>query len=308
MPLNYRIFIVEGSLTAFAALICSFSSVSEPEHARFLSPSEKAVIAANVEVHVHQHEQTTSNISITAEWTIFLRNPLNYVWTVLYAIACTTTSSVAVFAPTLVQTFHKGGGVGGQGAGTASSYYYTVPQVQAQVVPIFAASALVTLLVAWLADRTDHRCGFATAGYLLSLVGYAVLRFEPEPPGGGGGSYATDNPAVAMAALYLVSIGAYVSLPMIWTLTLLNSATPFQRAIACGFVVGIGNVAGFISSWLFRTSQAPHYRDGMTDSLILTAVGVALLVSTWVFIVVHNRREQNGPLGRKEGVVAKYRC
>lgn len=96
---------------------------------------------------------------------------------------------------------------------------------------------------------------------------------------------------------------------------MINSATPFQRAIAAGFVIGIGNVGGFASGWLFKTSQAPHYRAGMTDSLIMTLVSFALMGLAWVYITITNRRVDrimtdggSSIIFKDGGVVKRYRA
>ncbi|PSR86967.1 major facilitator superfamily domain-containing protein [Coniella lustricola] len=261
------IFIVEGAVTILIALLCSISRLAEPSTATFLTPEEKSAIAANVELV----QRTPSKSSRAAEWRSFLLNPLIYIWAMLYVFSCNTTSSIAVFAPTLVQSFHP---------------TYTTPQVQAQVVPIFAVSVAVTLLIAYLADRTDHRCGFALVGYILQVVGCAVLLHVPAdvyPQQNGAGT-------VAMLGLYCIAIGGFISLPMIWTLTLLNYETTLQRAIACGFVVGVGNVGGFTSSWLFRTSQGPYYHEGILAILIMTAAASVLLMFTLSTMVVLQRK------------------
>jgi hypothetical protein len=208
--------------------------------------------------------QSSPTAGLAAEWKAFLTNPLNYVWASLYVFTCTTAYSVAIFAPSFVQAFNP---------------TFTVPQVQGQVVPIFVVSAVACLLTAWGADRLDHRSGFALAGYVISIIGYAILRLP----------YIVSTP-VTMFALYFVSIGVYIALPMIWTMMLVNLPTPFQRAIGCGFVVGVGNVAGFISAWIFRTSEAPRYRAGMEDGLIMTIVAALMLAGTWVYIIVHNEK------------------
>lgn len=113
-----------------------------------------------------------------------------------------------------------------------------------------------------------------------------------------------------MLGLYFVSIGTYSSLPMVWTLTCLNLATPFQKAIGSGFVIGVGNVAGFISAWIFQTAEAPYYVAGMRDGLILTCVAAGVTAVTWVYIEWHNRRVDGEP-GKTEslssGAVLKYR-
>ena len=112
-----------------------------------------------------------------------------------------------------------------------------------------------------------------------------------------------------MLGLYFVSIGTYSSLPMVWTLTSLNLATPLQKAIGSGFVIGIGNVGGFVSAWIFRNSQAPYYTSGMIDGLILTCVAAGLTAVTWAYIEWHNGRLSRtfGLESLASGKVFKYR-
>lgn len=71
---------------------------------------------------------------------------------------------------------------------------------------------------------------------------------------------------------------------MVWTLTCVNLATPFQKAIDCGFV----------SACIFRKSEKPHYHAGMTDGLILTGVALLLTGCAWIYLVVHNRKKARG--------------
>ena len=112
-----------------------------------------------------------------------------------------------------------------------------------------------------------------------------------------------------MLGLYFVSIGTYSSLHVVWTLTSLNLATPLQKAIGSGFVIGVGNVAGFVSAWIFRNSEAPYYTHGMVVGVILTSVAAGLTVVTWVYIELHNRRlsQTFGIETLTSGVVFKYR-
>ena len=129
-------------------------------------------------------------------------------------------------------------------------------------------------------------------------MGYAILRFPRR-----------FSRSVMMLGLYFVSIGTYSSLPMVWTLTSLNLATPLQKAIGSGFVIGVGNVAGFVSAWIFRTSEAPYYFAGMTDGLILTCVAAGLTGATWLYIVRHNKNKTADTIeSLSTGVVFKYRA
>ena len=248
---------MEGCLTIGIGLACSLSNIGRPETSSFLNPEEKNTVAREV-------EERKTDIGLVAEWRVFFSNPLNYVWASCYVLTCSTTYSVAIFAPSFVGAFHP---------------HYTVPQVQGQVIPIFVVSAAACLISAWLADRYNNRASFTIAGYIVTMIGFIILR-----------QHHSLKPSIAMLGLYFVSIGTYTSLPLLWNLTLINLPTPFQKAIGCGFVVGIGNVGGFTSAWLFRTSEAPHYYQGMTDSLIFTVVSAVLIAAACIYIAVANKR------------------
>ncbi|KAH8666805.1 major facilitator superfamily domain-containing protein [Xylariales sp. PMI_506] len=261
------IFIIEGCLTMAIGLACCFLRISRPETASFLTEEERAIVVSTIRA------QSRPTRGLVSEWKTFLGNPLNYVWAALYVFTCSTAYSIAIFAPSFVQAFNP---------------KFTVPQVQGEVVPIFVVSAFACLATAWGADHFNHRFGFAITGYLISIVGYAILQLPH-----------IISSSVTMFALYFVSIGVYIALPMIWTMTLVNLPTPFQRSIGCGFVVGIGNVAGFISAWIFRSSEAPRYHSGMQDGLILTSISVGLVLAAWAYIAYHNgkvdRAQREGP-------------
>lgn len=141
------IFLVEGCLTIAIGLACCYSNVGRPEKSTFLTQEEKDIIASSVESRV-------STISVVAECKIFFSNILNYAWASLYVFTCTTTYSVAIFAPSFVKAFYP---------------KMSTPEIQGQVVPIFVVSAAACLLVAWLADRTNHRSAFAITGYVFTV-------------------------------------------------------------------------------------------------------------------------------------------
>lgn len=99
------------------------------------------------------------------------------------------------------------------------------------------------------------------------IIGYAILRETNR-----------FTPGVQLLALYLACMGAYTSMAMLWALTCLNAATPFQKALGSAFVIGVGNVGNFVSAWIFRSSEAPRYTAGTTTGLVLTCVAAGLTV------------------------------
>ncbi|KAK2775875.1 transmembrane transporter [Colletotrichum kahawae] len=251
------IFIIEGSFTAAAALLCAFANVGPPQKAKFLTEEEKRVVEASVETR-------TTQIGIWAEWKMFFLNPLNYCWATLYCFTTTTAYSVSIFSPSFVKAFHP---------------ELSAADIQAQIVPIFVVAAVACLVTAFAADRLNHRSAFGLVGFVFTIIGYAVLRKSQH-----------ESSSVTMMALYFIAFGTFITLPMIWILTIQNLQTPFQRAIGSGFVVGVGNTSSYISAWIFKTSDGPYYERGMTISMILVIIAFCILSATWVFIVAHNKR------------------
>jgi hypothetical protein len=263
-----RIFLVEGCLTFGISVVCCYSSIARPETAKFLTQEEKTIVARDVE-----SRETT--IGVAAEFKIFFSNILNYIWAASLVFTASTTYSVALFAPSFVEAFHP---------------KYTVPQVQGQVVPIFVVSAAGCAITAFLADRYQHRISFALGGYLFTTIGFTILRQSKLPA-----------PSISMLGLYFVSMGTYVSMPMVWSLTLANLPSLFQKAIGVGFVIGIGHVGAFTSAWFFRSAEAPRYHSGMTNSLIFSVLAFALVTFAAIYIVVANKKSDklaaSAPIG-----------
>ncbi|KAK1998233.1 major facilitator superfamily transporter [Colletotrichum falcatum] len=246
------IFIIEGIITVLAAFLCAAAKVGPPEKAKFLSEEEKIIIKSSVETR-------TTSIGAWGEWKLFLTNPLNYCWATMYCFTTTTAYSVSIFSPSFIKSFRP---------------ELDVAQVQAQVVPIFVVAAVACLSTAYAADRLNHRSAFGLVGFVFTIIGYAILRDERHTSSG-----------VTMMALYFIAFGTYITLPMVWILTMQNLQTPFQRAIGSGFVIGFGNVSGYISAWIFRTSEGPFYRRGMTISMVLVIIAFGVLSSTCDYVI-----------------------
>lgn len=286
------IFILEGLLTIVVGLVCCWSNISSPEQATFLTEEEKEIIEEVV-------ESRQPDLAKLAEWTAFLSNPLNYVWASLFVFTCATTYSISLFAPSFLQVFHPD---------------WSVPQVQGQVVIIFVVSSVAALLAGLGADRLNNRLVFALVGYLFTvsqnksstsinsrscanrhafqIIGYGILHRAREVSFG-----------VQLMALYFASLGTYTTMPMIWALSTVNQPTRYQQALGAGFVISIGNSGGFVSSWNFRTSEAPSlYAAGMRNMLIMTCVAAGLALSALGYISFVNRSRTSKADGPEKGV------
>ncbi|KAK3065792.1 hypothetical protein LTS18_002390, partial [Coniosporium uncinatum] len=76
---------------------------------------------------------------------------------------------------------------------------YTAERAQVLTIPVYVVATLVSVSVAWVADRIQHRYGFCIAGVVVAAVGYAVLL-----------NYRSVTVGVKYFALFLVVSGGYV--------------------------------------------------------------------------------------------------
>ncbi len=99
---------------------------------------------------------------------------------------------------------------------------------------------------------------------------------------------------VRYAALYFVEVGAYVSLPLLWSMMANNVSGKYKIAIATGLQIGVGNVGGVVTSLIFPATEAPLYRRGFAVCLGLLVLSAVLMVGFVVGLWVENGRRRKG--------------
>jgi sugar phosphate permease len=155
--------------------------------------------------------------------------------------------------------------------------------VQALVIPIFIASAVATLLVSYASDKLRHRYAFAMLGWLLTLIGLVIMIEQRSV-----------STKAKYGALYLISIGGYISVPQLWTLLVNNTSGRYKVAFAIAIQMGLGNVGGIISASTFGGKQAPFYEVGYKVNLGLVCVAMALCTGYVGGLYLENKARDQG--------------
>lgn len=187
------------------------------------------------------------------------------------AIACCTTVtvySIAIFAPTIIKQFNP----------TSSARH-----VQALVIPIFVAASVGCLAAAYASDKLKHRAGFALIGYCLIIIGAAILINQKHV-----------SPNTRYGALYLLAVGSYISLPMLWTMLVNNVSGHYKIGYAVAMEVGLGNFGGIASALVFQGKQAPLYSTGYKTILGMSCAAVALIIIYTLALWNENRARDAG--------------
>ena len=237
-----------------------------PETAKYLTPEDRQLIKARIANEVGIGRMDTFNSRVLkrcfSDWKIWLM-------VVIYICTCTTTYAVNLFSPTIIALLNPS---------------FTPRAAQARVIPIFADSAVAAGLTAYFSDRLRHRYGFAMAGYLVSIVGWIVLLCQ---------DYPALTVGIKYMALYFVSTGSYMTLPLLWTLLVNNTSGRFKTAFATGAQIGLGNLGGVVASLVFESKEAPLYETGYRVCFrMIIGVVVLLIGFVWGLRSENGRRER----------------
>lgn len=124
---------------------------------------------------------------------------------------------------------------------------YSNTRAQLLSVPPYAAAAVLTVIIGYIADRTKQR-GLCNIGVsFLGIAGFAML-------------LGSDKPGVKYAGTFLGALGIYpcISNTISWMAN--NIEGVYKRGVVLGFVIGWGNLNGIISSNIYFKS--PRYIAG----------------------------------------------
>lgn len=124
---------------------------------------------------------------------------------------------------------------------------YSNVKAQLLSVPPYAAAAVLTILIGWIADRTKQR-GLCNIGVsFLGIAGFAML-------------LGSDKAGVKYAGTFLGALGIYpcVANTISWMAN--NIEGVYKRGVVLGFVIGWGNLNGIVSSNIYF--KKPRFTAG----------------------------------------------
>lgn len=256
------IFILEGLLTVLVA-VASFWMVHDfPDNARFLSEEDRTRVIRRLKLDQQssaEHEEWSTRYLYAGlkDWKMWLGM-------VIYMGCDMPLYAFSLFLPTIIQE-----------SGWSSSVIHT----NLLSVPPYAAAALLTVTVGFVADRTRQRglCNILVS--VIGIVGFILL-------------IASNDPAVKYAATFLGALGIYPCISNTITWMANNTEGVYKRGVVLGFVIGWGNLNGIVSSNIFFDS--PRFLQGhgvILAYMTLFLFGGSLLMTTLLRIENKKRRE-----------------
>ena len=184
-----------------------------------------------------------------------------------YFGADNTASSFAAFQPTLVQALG-----------------YKPADAQVHTIPVYMVAFVCSLLAGYVSDRLAHRYAFCMLGVALATTGWALQLAQ------------TVSAGVHYFSLFLTLAGTYILMPVLVVWLSNNMGGSYKRSLATGVQIGGGNLANFVSSNVFLSSEAPAYRTAYSVGLGLQLMaGLACTLMVLGLWRENRRRDRAGP-------------
>ncbi|KAI1778570.1 major facilitator superfamily domain-containing protein [Hypoxylon cercidicola] len=254
------LFAVEGAATIVLVPIFFVVFPRSPMDAWFLTDGEKKLMLLRYESDIHWgHDEDFSwaevfKVVVDPKWYAF--------WLYQFGVDL-TLYGFTTFLPAIVQ------GLG-----------YTSVTANLMTVPIYAASLLFFVVVAFYSDRWRLRGPFLALCTALLFIGLVLL-------------VAVENTKILFLACFFVALGIYpaTSLSMMWLQD--NVAKYYKRSSMVGMTLTLANTAGVVVGQIFTTDSSPRYIKGLSVCLGFAVLAFAIVVSLMIAMGFVNRKRSS---------------
>ena len=268
------IFILEGILTCVFAAIVYFAVADFPEEAKWLTEEEREFIIARLKVDqgesgIERKAAFRDILAVFKDYKIFIGGFM-YMGVVVPIYSMYESRipllfphgflGYSYFTPTIIK-----------------SYGYGNIQTQLHSVAPAAAAFVFALIIAYLSDRTRHRFAFVVVGIVMAIIGTGVLLDVHK------------HPKTEYAMLFLFAMGCFSATPVIVCWVTMNFEGHLKRSVGTAYLIGFGNIGGFIATFSFLSKDAPNYHAGY--SVVMGFFCLTAVTSGLYFFVVWNQNK-----------------
>ncbi|CAE6466421.1 unnamed protein product [Rhizoctonia solani] len=233
------IFCLEGLVTVVVGAMSFFYMHDLPENAKFLNEKEQTRI-------LDMMKADSPDLATHFDWK-FVRQAFgdykSWVYSIIYIGGLIPVYAFSLFIPQIIKDLG-----------------YTAAKAQLMSTPPYCVAMFVAFIAATFSDKVGRRAPFVMGLQLLSIAGYAMV-------------CATGNPHVSYAGIFLTCSGVYSTVPCLISWVSNNVGGDTKRAVVLAMIIGIGNLGGICSSFVYRAQDAPRYKLG--HNVILGSLSMA---------------------------------
>ncbi|EWC43929.1 hypothetical protein DRE_01281 [Drechslerella stenobrocha 248] len=262
------IFIIEGIIVILIGIMSWWMVFNFPDDYANKPNSKRARLIRCVEEDSHKKDAPPADAPPERPFIETLKLSLTdwktYTGIMIYGGAAGPLFAFSLFLPSII----------------ADMGAYSPTTSQLLTIPPYVVGCIATLLIALVADRTSQRglCGIFTS--LFAILGFFLLLFGK-------------NVATKYTGTFLAAIGIYPCIPNAVAWSSNNISDPGKRGLSLGFVIGIGNLAGVVNCFVYRSKDKPDYKLGhgvVLGFLIIFLLGGSILQHC--LLVRENRKKR----------------
>ncbi|WYZ46061.1 hypothetical protein EsH8_IX_000286 [Colletotrichum jinshuiense] len=268
------LFIIEGAITIAVAVFLYFFAPRSPEKCRWYTDNERRLAKLRLEEDSQDQdkkfrwEDAKKQLQHWPTWAFaFLA--------LMYGVGVASSSN---FLPTLVKRLTKDA--------TKANLYTVGPNLTASV---------CQLTITWFSDRYQQRASISCGTLVISLLAWILL----------GTLDLVNHQKVGYFITYLITFATFVpsNLVPVWLAS--NVPTTTGRAVALGLNYMAMNLAGIISSMVFRAEDAPVYRPALITVGITQGVFIVACLALRQYYVRLNKKLDAGEMAHAPGMEAR---
>ncbi|KAJ3951798.1 hypothetical protein N0V92_011780 [Colletotrichum tropicale] len=260
------IFIIEGLLT-FVFGVASFWMVYDfPDEAEFLSDEDKQRLLRRL--NGDQQASARREVFKTLYFWQAMRDWKTWMSMAIYMGCDMPLFAVTLFLPTIIDDL-------GLNTSTIQSQLWTVPP--------YAAAAVFTVFMGWLADKFKVRGICNVCVSMVGIAGFSMI-------------LAADSPKIKYIGTCLGVMGLYpcVSNTITWIAN--NTQGVYKRGVVLGFVIGWGNLSGILSSFTYR--HPPLFIEG--HAIVIAFMALCLCVGSLTMMALLSSENQKRVQGKRD--------
>ncbi|TVY17169.1 putative transporter [Lachnellula arida] len=267
------IFILEGIATVLFGVASVWFVHDFPDLATFLSEQDRARVIRRLKLD-QQSSAEHEEFKMKYVW-MAVKDYKMWLGMIIYMGCDMPLYAFSLFLPSII-----------------SELGYSSVKAQLLSVPPYAAAAILTVAIGYIADRTKQRglCNISVS--LLGIAGFSML-------------LGSQKAGVKYAAVFLGALGIYPCIANTITWVSNNAEGSYKRGVVLGFVIGWGNLNGIISSNIFQ--KPPKYVSGHATILgymIVFLLGGSIVLD--LLLVRENKKRREGKRDHwVEGLSAK---
>jgi len=262
------IFLVEGLFTIVVSFASYFLMHDYPHNAKFLTEPERAHVVERLR---RDSPGLPTHVDRRFFWQA-LKDYKSYGLVLAYLGILIPLYAFSLFLPTIIS------GLG-----------YSSGRAQLLSVPPYVGGCLTTIAVGWYSDKYHLRGPFIIVFSTIAIIGYIVL-------------ISTTTSGAGYAGAMIAALGIFPTIPCLISWVGNNVGGDLKKGVVIAMVIGIGNLGGVCSSFIYMAKEAPRYHTG--HGVCIGSFVMTIIVSSFLMWDYNRLNKQREALCAREGINA----